>query len=118
MKKALLVLLLPCVAHAQGAWDISSGTSDFRLLENSVHSTGYGPNLTVISLWEYQDRSVSARWKVVVRGCFDPMGNMTVTAGSMVNAYDWSWDGNRVYDALARNTCAVDAINKLPRKKS
>lgn len=118
MKKFLLLLMFPALAHAESDFDFQSGNNSYKLFESSVVGYESATDLIVIALWEMSQPQDMMRVKAIVSGCKKPFGSVTFSSQYASNVYDWSFEGGRVYDRMAAATCFAYWSKNLNPKRS
>lgn len=105
MKKLLFLLLFPVAAWAKDPFNFKVGVDEYRMFQSSVESHNLDGKIFIQSMWEVKTPMKTYRWVLYVSNCAGPIGQVTIKFESTVALYNWSWEGNLVYDNLAAATC-------------
>jgi hypothetical protein len=84
------------------------------LFESSVRVETAGEKMVITAMWESRLDGKLVRWKTHTTGCDQPYGNIVVSNDKIVNQYEWSIEGTRIYDGFANSSCLYYLLKLKP----
>jgi hypothetical protein len=104
---AALGIALCSPSKAQYPYSFDIDTTNYQLLHSSLAVRTAKAVPTIFALWEISSPTYNSRWYVEVRGCTDPIGEITIHNGTKLTGYSWSSDGLRAVDLIAVAHCTL-----------